>query len=206
MSNKAIGRPSAQVFRRRRLVVGFGLVAVLVIVTMIILRPGASRGEPDDTAGANSSNVPATSIPTTKTAVDGEPCDPSAVQVDAITDAVQYQPGVLPQLSLSLTNTGKASCVINAGTSTQVFTLTSGKDVYWTSTDCQTGAVDAEVTLKPGVAISSGTPISWDRTRSATDTCDAATRTAAPGGGASYYLTVSVDGIEAGSPKQILLY
>lgn len=206
----SVGRQSSTVYRRRRLAVGFGLLAVLVIVILIIVRPGASDGEP---GGATSPTISgtATDAPSKKTAdppaaVDGAPCDAANVQVEAITDAVNYDPGQLPQLSLSITNSGKNSCVLNAGTSNQVFTVTSGKDVYWTSTDCQTDPVDAQVTLEPGVPLSSAPPISWERVRSSTETCDSATRDAAPAGGASYHLTVSVDGIESATPKQFLLY
>jgi hypothetical protein len=141
----------------------------------------------------------------TSTAVDGAACDSSAVEVEAITDATNYAVDVLPQLSLSLTNVGTTDCVINAGNAQQVFTVMSGKDVYWTSTDCQTNPIDAEVTLKPGAVMPLATPISWDRTRSAVDTCQTETRTAVPAGGASYYLHVTVDGIEATDPTLIIL-
>ncbi|MEB0276758.1 hypothetical protein QN376_19390, partial [Cryobacterium sp. 5B3] len=127
------------------------------------------------------------------------------VTVEALTDAVSYQPGQKPELSLSITNKGTVPCVINAGTSKQVFTISSGQDIYWTSTDCQSAAADADVTLQPGVPVSSTTPITWDRVRSNAATCDESTRTAAPAGGASYHLAVSVDGIASTTPKQFIL-
>lgn len=209
-----VGPQSSKVYWRRRLVVGLGVLAVLIVILLIIGRPGSSTGGQGDDKTAvspDSSNDAATdaasnAIPDETTAVDGADCDPKKVQVEAITDSVDYDPGQLPQLSLSITNTGKNSCVFNAGTAKQVFTVTSGQEVYWNSTDCQTAPVDAEVTLEPGVPISSATPIGWDRTRSSKDTCDAATRDAAPAGGASYHLSVTVDGIESASPKQFLLY
>ncbi|TFD54422.1 hypothetical protein E3T55_03000 [Cryobacterium frigoriphilum] len=209
-----VGRQSSKVYRRRRLVVGFGLLAVLVIIILIVVRPGASSGESDsgspsaDSAGEapTATDAAETPVPEASAAVDGSPCDPAQVQLDAVTDAVRYESGQQPQLSLSLTNTGTNSCVINAGTAAQVFTITSGAETYWTSTDCQTESSDSQVTLKPGIVVSSSTPIAWDRTRSAVDTCDAVTRDGAPAGGASYNLSVTVDGIEAASAKQILLF
>jgi len=207
-----VGRQSSKVYRRRRLVVGLGLLAVLVILFLIIVQPGVSKGDANDPKtpanNASESATPtdaATTIPEVATAVDGAACDPSAVQVAAITDATSYAADVLPELSLSLTNIGTTSCVINAGNAKQVFTVMSGQDVYWTSTDCQTNPIDAEVTLKPGVAMPLATPITWDRTRSAVDTCAAEARTAVPAGGASYYLHVSVDGIEAADPALMIL-
>lgn len=208
-----LGRQSSKVYRRRRLVVGLGLIAVIALIALVIFRPGASKGDTGDgappAAASDSTNVsmdtPATAAAAVP-AVDGAPCEASNVTVEALTDKSSYNPGELPQLTLSLMNNGTNTCVINAGTAAQVFTITSGKDTYWTSTDCQTSPSDAEVTLKPGVAVSSSTPIAWDRTRSAVGTCDAATRDAAPAGGASYFLNVTVDSIAAASPKQILLY
>ena len=216
-TNNPVGRQPKTVYRRRRLVVGLGLLAVLVIIFLIIVRPGSSRGEPSDpqapvaSASAQATDAPPEVAPEPETPepvapVDGAACIAANVQVEAITDAVKYEPGKKPELSLSVTNTGTTSCTINAGTSKQVFAITSGNDVYWTSTDCQKESADAEVTLKPGVPISSSEPVSWDRTRSAKDTCDVTARDAAPAGGASYHLLVSIDGIESATPKQFLLY
>ena len=204
------GRQSSKVYRRRRFVVGLGLLAVLVILFLIIVQPGVSKGDPDSSkkSAADSTESPtdaATTIPDQATTVDGAACDPSAVEIAAITDATNYAADVLPQLSLSLTNIGTTDCVMNAGNAKQVFTVMSGEDTYWTSTDCQTNPIDAEVTLKPGVVMPLATPITWDRTRSAVDTCQAETRTAVPAGGASYYLHVTVDGIEAAEPALMIL-
>lgn len=205
-----VGPQSSSVYWRRRLVVGLGLIAVLVIIFLIIVRPGSSSGEPQDKKSAATTSSAATAGDKTGSApeapVEGATCDPSQVSVEAITDAVNYEPGLEPQLSLSITNTGTVACMLEVGTSQQVFTIKSGEDVYWTSTHCQSDPVDAQVSLEPGVPVSSAAPITWDRTRSAPDTCEEATRDAAPAGGASYYLSVSVAGIESEKPKQFLLY
>ncbi|TFC07708.1 hypothetical protein [Cryobacterium sp. MDB2-33-2] len=201
-----VGPQSSKVYWRRRLIVGLGLLFVIVIIVLIVVRPGSGGGQPaptptpTTTAGADAP-APAAA------AADAAPaaCDPAAVTVEALTDAVTYQPGQKPELSLSITNTGTVPCVINAGTSKQVFTISSGQDIYWTSTDCQSAAADADVTLQPGVPVSSTTPIAWDRVRSNAATCDESTRTAAPAGGASYHLAVFVDGIASATPKQFIL-
>jgi hypothetical protein len=209
-----VGPQSANVYWRRRLAVGLGLLAVLIIIFLIVMKPGASGGEPKSTTPPAATDAPpkapkaaaAATIPDQTTTADGAACDPKNVKVEALTDGVDYAAGQKPQLSLSLTNTGPKSCVLNAGTSQQVFTVSSGSDVFWKSTDCQSNAVDAQVTLKPGTPVSSSAPLSWDRTRSAPGTCQAPSRRTAPAGGASYHLTVSVAGVESPSPKQFLLY
>ncbi|WP_022893959.1 hypothetical protein [Agromyces subbeticus] len=209
-TNTPAGRQSPQVYRRRRIVVLIGLIAVIIAIVLVIVRPGASQGDEAGGAGASPSAVPTTapettSIPTEPTAADGDPCAPEQVSVEAITDKSSYEPGEQPQLSVTITNVGTNVCVLNAGTAAQTFTITSGTEAYWTSTDCQVDAIDAEVSLTPGTPVSSSVPIIWDRTRSTPETCEGARETV-PAGGASYHLAVSVDGFESAEQKQFLLY
>ncbi|MDQ0576479.1 hypothetical protein [Agromyces albus] len=205
------GRQSPQVYRRRRLLVLLGLIAVIVAVVLIIVRPGASQGGEGTGPGTDASTPPTTApadastIPTEPTAADGDPCAEKNVLVEATTDKLEYQAGEQPQLSVTITNTGSNVCMLNVGTKVQVFTIKSGEEVYWTSTDCQVDPIDAEVSLQPGTPISSSVPIIWDRTRSSTETCDGP-RESVPAGGASYHLGVSVAGFAADETKQFLLY
>ena len=202
------GRQSPQVYRRRRLLVLIGLIAVIVAVVLIIVRPGASQGDDGATPSTSPTTAPTpdpTTIPTEATAADGDPCSPEKVLVEAVTDKSAYEAGEQPQLSVTITNTGKNICVLNAGTAQQVFTITSGEEPYWTSTDCQVDAIDAEVSLTPGTPISSAVPIVWDRTRSSPETC-AGPRETVPAGGASYHLSVSVDSFASAESKQFQLY
>jgi hypothetical protein len=198
-----VGPQSRSVYRRRRLVVGLGLLALIAIVLLIFFRPGGSddaavsNPEPAATADPAVTDTPDTAASTA--------CDPAAVSVEGLTDQGSYDPGAEPELSLTVTNTGTTACDLNAGTSTQVFTITSGADVYWTSTDCQTDPADAMVTLEPGTPVSTKTPIVWDRTRSSPETCEITDREAVPGEGASYYLSVSVGGVSSADPVQFLL-
>lgn len=191
-----------------------GVIAVIIAIVLIIVRPGSSQGdEPDAAGGAAASASPSatepaaapTVIPTEPTAADGDACTDKNVTVEAVTDKTVYEAGEQPQLSVTITNTGKNVCVLNAGTNAQVFTITSGEEVYWLSTDCQAEPIDAEVSLTPGTPISSSVPIVWDRTRSSADTCEGP-REAVPAGGASYHLSVVVDGFESDPTKQFLLY
>jgi len=202
------GRPSEAVYRRRRLLAALALVAIVVAIVLIVVKPGSSNADPKKPAAqpaATSASVATSAPPTKPGATPGAPCTAATVMVEAITDATHYLQGKHPQLSLRVTNTGPVDCTLNAGTSKQVFTITSGSDVYWKSTDCQVDAGDAIVTLKPGKPISSATPISWQRVRSAPDTCDSDGRPAAPAGGAAYNLSVSIGGFSSSAPKQFIL-
>ncbi|MNY65604.1 hypothetical protein D3C86_2028970 [compost metagenome] len=95
---------------------------------------------------------------------------------------------------------------MNVGTSAQSFTVTSGDDIWWRSTDCQSEPSDMIVLIGAGQTVSSAAPLTWDRTRSAVGTCADGNRPMAPGGGASYHLSVEIGGIASTEPKQFLLY
>lgn len=129
----------------------------------------------------------------------------SDVLVEAITDKETYGSGERPQFSIRLTNSSDVACTLNVGTSQQVFTVTSGSDVWWHSTDCQTEPSDMVVTLAAGQTVASAAPLEWDRTRSSVKTCGDASRQNAPGGGASYHLSVEVGGIAGVDSAQFFL-
>lgn len=202
-----VGPQPSNVYWRRRLIVLIGVIAVIVVIVLIVVRPGASNGEPaSNKAAAVATEKPkgATSIPTTSASASGQPCKPADVKVEAVTDKDVYAPGELPQLSVALTNTGSKSCTIDAGTAQQLFTITSGSEVYWKSTDCQSDKVDAVVLLEPAKTISSQAPITWDRTRSDPATCQG-NREQVPAAGVSYHLETSVSGVKSSETKQFIL-
>jgi archaellum component FlaG (FlaF/FlaG flagellin family) len=210
-----VGPQPSRVYWRRRLVVGLAALAIVVVILLIVFAP---RGKSDasapvsshTTARSTSTSSPKpttepTAVPTTTATASGKACAASAVDVEAITDSNSYSADAHPQLSFSVTNTGTQPCVFDAGTAKQVFTVTSGNEVYWKSTDCQTDPVSTMILLQPGKTLTSN-PITWDRTRSDPSTCKDASREAVPAAGASYHLKVQVDGVTSKTTKQFLLY
>ncbi|MFC7788754.1 hypothetical protein ACU045_07190 [Microbacterium sp. MAHUQ-60] len=212
-------RQSAAVYRRRRLAV---LVLVLVLVGAVaggVWLALAQPWKPTASASPRATTTPsATPTPSAATAGPTESpspapsetpeivaCEKGDVEVTAVTDADAYAAGELPQLSIRLTNTSDADCTLDVGSSTQKYTVTSGGDVWWRSTDCQTEPSGMIVTLKAGTSVSSATPVTWDRTRSSVGTCDEKHRARAPGGGASYHVSVSIGGFDSVASKQIIL-
>lgn len=135
-----------------------------------------------------------------------KPCVARDIAVEALSDQDAYDPGQNPQLSIQLTNTGASDCTLNVGTSGQAFTIMSGTDVWWRSTDCQTEPSDMVVLLAAGQSVASAAPLTWDRTRSSVATCADSDRQNAPGGGASYHLSVEIGGIPSTQSTQFLLY
>lgn len=213
MSTPAPGQPrrvSPAVYRRRRLVALLALLAIVTAVVLIIVRPGQATPTPTETAIAEPKKTVApvvseTPSPTpTVDVADYKECTTKDLEVLPVLDAVDYQAGVLPNLSLTIQNTGKIACFYNVGTSAQELTITSGAETYWVSTDCQSERSDTIAILEPGVVYPSA-PVSWARERSAPDTCGG-TRDAVPAGGASYYLTAKVGGVSSKNSAQFLLY
>ncbi|MFA9277265.1 MAG: hypothetical protein ACEQR4_05465 [Rhodoluna sp.] len=213
MSTPAPGQPrrvSPAVYRRRRLVALLALIAIVTAVVLIIVRPGQATPAPTATPVAEAKKTVApvaseTPTPTpTVDVTDYKECSTKNLEVMPVLDAVDYQAGVLPNLSLTIQNTGKTACFYNVGTATQELTITSGAETYWVSTDCQSEKSDTVAILEPGVVYPSA-PIAWERQRSAPDTCGG-DREVVPAGGASYYLTAKVGGVSSKSSSQFLLY
>lgn len=213
-------RQSAAVYRRRRLVAVIGLVLVVALVGvsawLLVARPWAattdatpvptSTGTPSPTTVPTDTSGSPTPDPTAEETPGVVACEAKDVVVAAVTDADAYDAGVLPNLSISLTNTGPADCTIDVGSTTQVFTVSSGADVWWRSTDCQENPSSMIATLAAGATVTSKVPVVWDRTRSSVETCDQENRPRAPGGGSSYHVAVEIGGFAGATTKQILLY
>lgn len=121
-------------------------------------------------------------------------CTSGDVVVAAVTDQASYGSGEKPRLSIELENVGDNACAMNVGTAAQSFTISSGTDVWWRSTDCQTEPSDQIVQLQPGKKVTSAEPLVWDRTRSSVTSCD----DDRPAALAGYYnLVVTVGGIDS---------
>ncbi len=195
-----VGPQPRRVYWRRRLLVLLGGIAVIVIIVLIVGRPG---GTPAPTPPPTSSKSPTTSPSGASTNAAGSTaCDPAKVTVTAMTDSNSYAAGVNPVLSFALKSSETTACTFLAGSDVQQFKVTSGSELIWNSKDCQTAPVAATVTLQPFIPMQ-GASLPWDRTRSATDTCNTA-RTPVTAGGASYHLQVIVSGVTSTSPQFLL--
>ena len=194
-----VGPQPAKVYWRRRLVVGLGLLAVIVIIILIVARPGS--GTPTSSPSTTPSSTSTSTSTSAATSAPGAPCDPAKVTVEATTDSNNYAAGVNPLLSFSLKSLMTEPCTFSAGSDVQEFRITSGDELIWSSKDCQTAEEPATTVLTPGVP-KGGPLLPWDRTRS--DTCEGE-RTQVTAGGASYHLEVIVDGIESANDTQFLL-
>lgn len=212
-------RPSAAVYRRRRVVVIVGLVLLVAAIGigawLLIAQPwagAATKPTPPASTSAPPSADPTTGADSPEPSPPGEQapeivaCEAKDIEVSAVADSDTYASGVMPKFSISLTNKGPKDCTIDVGSTTQVFTVSSGADVWWRSTDCQENPSSMIATLTAGTTVTSKEPVTWDRTRSSVETCAAENRQRAPGGGASYHVEVSIGGFTSLTTAQILLY
>lgn len=196
-----------------------GLILVLAVigvsVWLLVARPWAAATDatPAPTSTATSGATPpatGSASPEPTPSASETPgvvaCQAKDIEVTAVTDAETYPAGVNPQLSISLTNKGTTDCTIDVGSSTQVFMVSSGADVWWRSTDCQENPSSMIATLTAGSTVVSKEPVVWDRTRSSVETCAQENRQRAPGGGASYHVAVSIGGFPSAGTTQFLLY
>lgn len=192
------------------------LVAAIGIGVWLLVAQPWSTGStaPKSSASPSTSSTtaptPETDSPSPSPSTEQTPaivaCEAKDVEITAVTDAESYPAGVLPQLSISLTNKGTTDCTLDVGSTTQVFTVSSGSDVWWRSTDCQENPSSMIATLTAGTTVTSKEPVTWDRTRSSVETCAQENRQRAPGGGASYHVEVSIGGFTSPTTTQILLY
>ena len=200
-----VGPQSSKVYWRRRLLALIVLAVLLIVVISVFtqVRSGGTKGAASGGAGAVPAASAAPIAPPAAAPVAGAPCLRNAIKLDPVTDKVTYASGENPKLSFTIANTGAVSCTLNVGTTQQTFTITSGSDVYWSSKDCQTGAVDSPLLLQPNVPQTS-TPITWARERSSTSTCKDP-RSAVPAGGATYNLSVTLGDVKPTGLKSFLL-
>ncbi|NYD78214.1 hypothetical protein [Arthrobacter cupressi] len=188
-------RPSAAVYRRRRLVVFISLLIVLGLVTAGAVAIASSltgkagpatqatnSPQPQDSQTA-APGVSGTASPSAKAT---PVCDLNLVTVAASTDAGSYAAGKNPVLGMKVTNGGSTPCQVNVGTSQMEFQVTSGADRIFSSRDCQATSEDLVKTILPGKSETAN--FVWQRNRT-TEGCSVVN--AKPGAG-TYVFTASL--------------
>ncbi|NLB47459.1 MAG: hypothetical protein GX814_06965 [Microbacteriaceae bacterium] len=200
-----VGPEQKSVYRRRRLLVLVGLLAVIAAVVLIIVKPGSSGGAARAPEVALPEEIVAGEKPSDEPVADElQPCPVGQLEVTALINQDSFASGEQPQVGLRVQNIGEAACHADLGTSTMSFRITSGSDEVWRSTDCQEKADSRPVILEPGAPLETEL-LTWDRTRSSTETCSIA-RDQVGAGGATYHLHASIAGASSQSTAPFLLY
>ncbi|WP_218714027.1 hypothetical protein [Arthrobacter sp. BF1] len=183
---------SAKVYRRRRLV---ALVLALLVIGALVaggifVAGLLGAGSQDATQGgavAKSNTEKAKSAAKAGTPPSAV-CDEAGIKVNASVDKPSYAADEKPVLTLQVTNSGKANCDINVGTSQMEFVITSGEDIIFNSKFCQADATDLVKNLAPGASEKAN--MVWQLNRTAPD---CAKVVSVPGrGGATYALVATL--------------
>lgn len=162
-------RPSAAVYRRRRLVVlGIPLLVVALVVWLV-----AGRGSADEPSSGATTTATKTAKATPKASPKPTPTPTSAsgvpdcvdLKVKVSADDASYVAGQNPKLATTITNPGKEACLVDAGTDAAALVITSGDDRVWSSQDCASEASGYRpLLLAAGESVKDS--VTWKRVRS----------------------------------------
>lgn len=167
-------RPSAAVYRRRRIVVGIAALVVLALLVWGIVAgvrgvAGLFDKDNDKSTSAKASEAakadPASSgTPTPAGANPDGTCPAGAVKITAGTDKQSYGAKDKPVLLMKLKNSLDDPCTLDVGTKQQEFLITSGSDRIYSTKDCQADGKSTKLELEPGKEETAR--FTWDRERS----------------------------------------
>ncbi len=166
MSNTSGDKPSARVYRRRRITVA---VLALVLVGLIIWGATAIAGifggndQPEAAAPVSATASPSAgeSVPPS----DSNSCKAEEIKITATTDQSSYASGEEPVLTLGIENTSERECEVNVGTSQQEFLISSGSDRIFSTVDCLDNGEDVLLSFAAGQK--ENAKFTWNRNRSA---------------------------------------
>lgn len=208
-------RPTKATYRRRQILALAVLVVVIVIIWNVIAGIAGFISGVVHPAAKPTSTAAAAATPNATPGVISA-CATGAVTVQAkislgSTDATVFSDKQDPSLSFTITNVGTQDCTFNVGSKVQFFTITSGKEVIWDSKDCLVGGkpraasdTDSIITLKAGQSLTSS-PSVWQRVYSSSTGCNSTTEKAVAGGGASYHLAATINGVKSSNDVQFIL-
>jgi hypothetical protein len=193
-------KPSAAVYRRRRLFAGGALLLVVGLTAGgVATVSGAMNAKSEQASSTQAEGSAATggqaASPATPSATPSASptCDQKLVTVTADTNKTAYGAGEKPLLTLKVANGGKLPCKVNLGTSQMEFLVTSGSDRVFSSKDCQAESEDLIKTIAPGKSETANFP--WPRNRSVQG-CEEIV----DGVGAGYYVFIAKLGPKVSPP------
>jgi hypothetical protein len=198
-------RPSAETYRRRRII-----ALVLVIAVIAFVWWGVASIV---TGISNLFNPPSTSNSQTTTTDAAAACAPGAITIEAVVANKDGSPATSfvaasPYIGYKVTNTSSTDCTFDVGAARTFYTITSGSETIWSSKDCadRAGLTNKEMVIKAGETLSS--PLdTWDMVYSSPETgCrKVAGQKDVAAGGASYHLQAEVGGVLSSADVQFLL-
>lgn len=126
-------------YRRRRITVGVFAIAILAIavVGVLLIVQAVRQAEPSEPVAVEETPTaePTAPLPTGEAASGA--CPTEAVQVGADVEEESYEPGDTAQLTIVVTNSHSAACMIEVGADSQTFLVRQGDETVWSSDYCR---------------------------------------------------------------------
>jgi|GEM_PF-803659 len=190
-----------EVYLRRRIVAGLGLVLVLVVLYFLVSSPGGSKDDKGaPTGGATTSTTTAPTVSPDATAapnVDASrACTAADVLLTVTPTPFKVTGGSLPAFDVSIKQQGSSPCLLDTTADGTHFVVWSGgesnRDIYFDTAYCEadTTITSRQMVLQPGVEESMA--LTWNRNRVG-EGCTLGSA-ASPG---YYWAQLTVQGIEA---------
>ncbi|MFT4187535.1 MAG: hypothetical protein QM621_03030 [Aeromicrobium sp.] len=154
-----------EVYRRRRIVVGVGVLGLILLVWLIVRLLTGGGGDEKD---AEPTPTP-TATETTQEAADGmvrvglatstEPCAPESVRIAPLVPEGQTA-GADVQMTLGVSTSGDAPCLLDAAAAELVVVIDDGEAPVYDSTACPASLLTAPVALNPEWV--TAVTVTWD--------------------------------------------
>lgn len=165
-----VGKEPAEVYLKRRLVLGAGILIVILIVWALVATN--SSGDPaPGTASGSTTDSTVSPAPDASDAADAagsavRACGPDDVTITTTANPADVSPGALPVFDLGLAHKGASACMFDTSADGTELLITSGSDRIYSSTDCpDDGTIAAkQLILEPGA--NESLSITWNGQRS----------------------------------------
>ena len=164
-----VGPQPERVYWVRRLAVLAAFVVVVVLLAAVWAIVSGGRG---DAAGTDAPASDAAAAPEEGAGEESDgaatgpvACTAADVALVLSSNARAYPAPGQPVLSVAVTNTGTASCTLDAADAAREIVIASGSDRIWSSADCPAEAASTPLLLDPGARWA--VDVTWPRTRSA---------------------------------------
>lgn len=200
-------RLSPEVYRRRRIA---ALIALLVVIGLVWAGVNAISSWIAGPSSTSEMTAPDAATDSGVVVESGEACPPGTVAVEARVgnsdgeEMSSFGADETPHIWFTLTNTNSVDCTFNAGAKVQYFTIQSGDQDIWSSTQCsREGLEDSNIVLASAETISSA-PSPWEKVFSSETGCGS-DQAPVITGGASYHLKVEVNGELSSNSQQFVL-
>ncbi|WP_061963349.1 hypothetical protein [Demequina aurantiaca] len=199
-----IGEEPPEVYWKRRLIVGIGIVVLIALVWFIVAKatdgsndPAATPSDaattsPAPTSGATTSPDPSASA---NAAAASRACGPEDLTITTTANPADVAAGSPVTFDVDLAQDGSSPCLLDTTADGTELLITSGSDRIYSSTDCPADEAVAatQLVLEPGTEDT--VAVTWNGKRSAPD-CEEVS--ASPRAG-TYNAALTVQGIESDS-------